>query len=111
MECLLPRVETSIRAIVGRRAVPFCREVSYVVGWRDPPLWPDYVSGLPMTGWACPALALPSKLTSLSRSVDSLLSIDGNHNEKILGSVKSTGDPSLDMASWQGSKKEFAVKT
>jgi len=107
----LPRVHCDIRPIVGRRMVPFCREISLVTQFIDIPLWADYVCGLPMAGWACHSMALPPKLTAPSATVQSIAAVAPGHNSKIFASVQSTGDLKLDMASWVKSKKEFEVQT
>ena len=107
----LPRIHCDIRPIVGRRMVPFCREISLVTQFIDIPLWADYVCGLPMAGWACHSMALPPKLTAPSATVQSIAAVAPGHNSKIFASVKSTGDLKLDMASWVKSKKEFEVET
>ena len=62
-----------------------------------------------MTGWACPALALPMKLTSPTETLQNVSEVGADHNAKILGSVKSSGDAELDTASWEKSDKEFNV--
>ena len=59
-----PLVHERIRPIVSRRHVPFCRELSHCTSFIDNCLWPAYVLGLRMTGWAEPSFALPSKLTT-----------------------------------------------
>ena len=100
----LPHVHRDIRPIVGRRMVPFCREVSCITNFIDVPLWADYVCGLPMAGWACHSLALPPKLTAPTASILSISAVAPGHNPKMSGSVKSTGDLKLDMASWEKSK-------
>ena len=41
----LPYIHRDIRPIVGRRHVPFCREVSFVSKFIDITLWADYVCG------------------------------------------------------------------
>ena len=82
-----------------------------MVGWTGLPLWSDYVNGLPMTGWACPSIALPAKLTLPTATFQSISVVDPEHNAKIISSVKSTGDIDLDNASWDKSKKEFNVQT
>ena len=107
----LPHIHKDIREIVGRRMVPFCREVSHAIEWMDPQLWADYVNGLPMTGWACPSMSLPAKLTCPSATLQSVVEVDPSHNLKVISSVKSSGDVDLDMASWKKSKKEFEVQT
>ena len=91
--------------------VPFCREVSYCIAWMDLGLWPDYVMGLPMTGWACHSLAFPGKLTLPSTELAEITKVDTIHNAKVLSSVSSTGDTKLDMASWNKSLKEFECQT
>ena len=107
----LPQINIKIRPIVGRRMVPFCREVSYCIAWMDLGLWPDYVMGLPMTGWACHSLAFPGKLTLPSTELAEITKVDTIHNAKVLSSVSSTGDTKLDMASWNKSLKEFECQT
>lgn len=107
----LPHIHTEIRAIVGCRMVPFCREVPCITNGRGLQLWAGYVNGLPMKGWACPSLALPAKLTTPSASLRSVVEVDLAHNSKILSSVKSYGDAELDAASWKKSNKEFEVQT
>jgi hypothetical protein len=110
-ETWLPFVHEDIREIVGRRLVPFCREISFVVQWCDPPLWSDFVQGLPMAGWACPSLALPAKLTIPIAGGESVDAVADGHNRRIFNSVRSSGDPKLDEASWSKSAAEFSLKT
>jgi hypothetical protein len=80
----LPRVHCDIRPIVGRRMVPFCREISLVTQFIDIPLWADYVCGLPMAGWACHSMALPPKLTAPSATVQSIAAVAPGHKLKDL---------------------------
>ena len=42
----LPHVDESIRPIVGKRMVPFCKEVSFAIEWLDLQLWADYFNGI-----------------------------------------------------------------
>ena len=104
-------IDIDIGAIVGRRMAPFCREVSCIVTWGDLQLWADYVNGLLMTGWACPSLALPAKLTPQSSTLQSVAEVNPAHSQKIAPSVKSSGDAELDTAAWEKSKKQFSVQT
>ena len=63
-------------------------------------------------GWAgVSLLGLAPKLTETTGSILSISAVAPGHNSKIVGSVQSTGDVSLDEASWEKSKKEFEVQT
>ena len=62
-EFWLPYVNSDIRPIVARRHIPFCREVSFITAFGDVCLWPAYVLGLRMSGWAEPSSVLPVKMT------------------------------------------------
>ena len=44
--------------------VPFIVEVCFVTGTNDHNLWCDFVSGLPMHGWARPLFDLESEAVS-----------------------------------------------
>ena len=99
-----PYVHNDIRPIVLRRMVPFCKEFSFICEFLDLGLWPDYVNGLPMAGWAQHSGVLPAKLTSPTSSLDELSLNVVEHIAKMLGSVSSTGDLPLDAASWEKSK-------
>ena len=65
-EFWIPFVNEKIRPINERRHVPFCRELSFCTSFGDICLWPSYVHGLPMSGWADPSLVLPTKITAPS---------------------------------------------
>ena len=64
-----------------------------------------------MAGWACPSLALPAKLTLQVAGGESVEIVPDGHNRRIFNSVKSSGDPKLDDASWSKSAAEFSLKT
>ena len=62
-ESWLPFIDSRIRPIVALRNVAFCREISFVTSFSDPLLWPSYVLGLRMIGWAEKSSTLPVKVT------------------------------------------------
>ena len=80
----LLHVHVDIRPIVGRRMVPFCREVSVITQSNDVPLWSDYVNGLPMAGWACHSLALPPKITVPTASLLCISAVDPPRPSSVL---------------------------
>jgi len=107
----LPFVDSRIRPIVGRRNIPFCRELSYCTSHLDLWLWPSYVLGLPMLGWAERSVVLPSKLT---RPLDEHPGFSTNSaamNAKVAATMGPSADSELDLASWAKSCKEFEAKT
>jgi hypothetical protein len=107
----LPYVGERIRPIVAKRHIPFCREISFVTAFGDLCVWPAYVLGLRMSGWAEPSFVLPTKVTVPSCNVDEYKTPTEDMNNRVLASMGPSGDDALDIASWGKSQKEFAVST
>ena len=107
----LPFVDERIRPIVGRRNVAFCRELSYCTSHADLLLWPSYVLGLRMIGWAERSAVLPSKTTLPLCEVDDFPTQAEIMNSKILTTIGPSDDSELDDASWAKSCAEFAAET
>jgi hypothetical protein len=110
-ESWLPYVHPDIRPIVARRHIPFCREVSLVTGFGDMCLWPAYVLGLRMSGWAEPSSVSPAKVTAPACDENAYATSTLVNNRRVIDAMGSSGDAKLDHASWEKSKKEFEVKT
>ena len=49
---LLQRVHHWLIKFVEKRNIPFCRELSFIARFPDQMLWPNYLLGMPMAGWA-----------------------------------------------------------
>jgi len=85
--------------------------VSFVTAFGDVCLWPAYVLGLRMSGWAEPSSVLPVKVTVPSCDENTYITPTGENNRRVIESMGSSGDVNLDRASWEKSLKEFEVKT
>ena len=104
---LLQHVHRWLVKIVEKRNIPFCRELSFIACFPDLMLWPDYLLGMPMAGWARRAPTMvPREKTPLCSVQDLLCNVD-SHNWSIWERIGPTGDPALDAASWKKTKKEF----
>jgi len=110
-ESWLPFVDERIRVIVSKRHIPFCREITFITGFGDLCLWPAYVLGLRMSGWAEPSFVLPVKVTVPFCNADNHPTSTIVMNHRVLASMGPSGDEALDIASWEKSRKEFDVCT
>ena len=109
MEILLCHCHPWLQQCISKRNVPFMREISYITSFCDLALWPDYVLGKPMAGWACRSRSptVPHKLTEPLVALDCLRMGLHSHNASVLASVGPSGSDKLDEMSWKKTLAEF----
>ena len=94
-------------SVIKDRNCSFIREISWITCVPDLNFLPHYLFGFDVHGWAMhDPLATPRMVTPVYPP-DTILNDVGTHNSRILARCKSSGDPSLDAASWAKSSDEF----
>ena len=82
-------------------------EVYFVTGANDHNLWCDFVSGLPMHGWARHSSTLMQRPSRPPGTEWDAKAID-KANRSVVHRVRSTGDPTTDIMAWDKILAEFA---
>jgi len=104
---LEPFVHWLLRPIVVPRDLAFMRELSWVCQFPDRRFLVDYVFGMSTVGWADPAPNFVPRFMEPEVPVDLAWADVASHNAFIMSRVFSTGDESLDQASWKKTMAEF----
>ena len=92
------------------KKVAFMREVAYLTEPEDYAAVCMLVVGLPMLGWAAPAMGLMPRVKPPTCSTDEWLEDRENRNQRIIGRVTSSGDEVLDTEAFNKSMAEVKVK-
>ena len=96
-----------VRPVVCPRNVALMRELSWLMNFPDRSFLVDYVLGMRTLGWADPAPRFIPRTMEPLYHMDTFWDDVDVHNQEILRRVKSSGDPKLDMASWEKTAAEF----
>ena len=101
------QVHPDLWAILVKKNLAFMREISFVAQVPDYCAVLDLIWGLPMAGWArhCPSLL--QRLSTAPDSIETALDDVHSHNEKVVASVRSSGDHDADTLAWEKCEKEF----
>ena len=103
---LISLVDPFIVPVVERRAFCLMRELAFCSGFPDHSLLIGLTLGLPALGWSCKAPTMRVRVAEPQVSLKDLEEGVDEHNAKIIGSTKPSGDASLDMASWLKTMEE-----
>ena len=100
-------VDTRISAVVRPRNVAFMREISFICGGQDANLFIDYVSGLPMMGWARHSTTMMARISRPPRAFPASDDEVAASNKIALAKARSTGDVKLDAMAWEKTSNEI----
>ena len=109
-EMILEMVEPSVGAVlraIGVKQVALMREISVVCGSRDITSPALLLIGLPMLGWAPSAEGMLDRVKAPTKTVEAFIEERAERNEKILGSMKASGDDKLDLEALEKTMAEL----